>query len=393
MPPRLRTSVLVVLALVAALAVALPAAAQYIYIDTNGDGFNSWADSLNSGTTPVDIWLDTGSNRNGTAGGCNKNGFVSFSVILKATGGTINWGSWTGPAFGPFPVSNSTEWYIAAPGPGGTTTPLGLFKLGTLNVGIASGTPCLDISTNTTMNPRLSTSYGAGCDCQKFDHTNRLGSGWSDRDGLSASPSAPPTVEAPGMLLPKYLDPVVAQIHATPTTCSGVVSSLTADLSALPAGSDAVFTPAPGNQAGTLTWQPTPADHGDFTVTLRAAGKNPSAVSTRTMIIRLVTNPAAVEETEETPRTLTLWQSRPNPFNPVATIHYSVPGETHVRLAVYDLSGRAVALLVSRVESRGRHEAKWSGEDDRGGRVASGVYWYRLTTAFGTAARRLVLAR
>jgi hypothetical protein len=195
------------------------------------------------------------------------------------------------------------------------------------------------------------------------------------------------------MLLPKYLDPVVIDIHATPTTCSGVVSSLTADLSALPAGSNAVFTSAPGNQVGTLTWQPTAADHGDFPVTIRATGKNPSAMSAKTVTIRLVTNPTAVEGTDGAGLVFALWQSRPNPSNPIATIQYSVPRAAHVRLAVYDLSGRAIALLVDQVESAGRHEARWSGADDHGGPVASGVYLYQLTTSFGTASRRLVLAR
>jgi hypothetical protein len=315
-------------------------------------------------------------------------------VILKATGGTINWGTFTSALPGGTPVvaSNSTEWYAAVP-LGGTTTPPGLYKLGTLNLGIASGTPCLDIGTSTTINPRHSTSYGAGCPCKKFDHTNRLGTGWFDRDGLLVAPSVPPMLEAPGIILPKYLDPVVASIHATPTTCGGVISSLTADLSALPPGSDAVFATAPGNQVGTLTWQPTTADHGDFPVTITALGKNPSARSVKTVLIRLVTDPTAVEGPHATGPTFALWQSRPNPSNPVATIHYSVPGMTHVQLAIYDLSGRVIALLVDRVEPSGPHEVRWSGEDANGGPVASGVYWYRLTTAFGTASRRLVLAR
>ncbi len=394
--PRGPTAGLFALGLIAALAAPVPAAAQYVFIDTNGDGFNSWADSLNSGSTPVDIWLDTGSNRNHSAGGCSSRGFTSYEVILKATGGAVTWGAFTPaitPSIGPTIVFNSTEWHIQAGFTSATDTPLGLFKLGTLVVAIPSGSRCIDIGTSTSMNPRHSTSYGAGCHCKKFDHTNRLGEGWSDRDGLSASPSAPPAVESPGILLPKYLDPVAADIHVTPTTCLGVVSSLTADLSALPAGNNAVFTPAPGNQVGTLTWQPTAADHGDFPVTIRAVGKNPSAVTAKTMIIRLVTNVTEVSETESKERTLALWQSRPNPFNPMATIRYSLPAETHARLVVYDLSGRAIALLVDRVESAGPHEVRWSGEDDRGEPVASGVYWYRLTTALGTATRRLVLAR
>jgi hypothetical protein len=275
----------------------------------------------------------------------------------------------------------------------GAETPLGLFKLGTLQVTAAFGTPCLDVGTGTSLNSRHKTSYGKGCHGKKFDHTGRFGSDWNDRDGLPASPSAPPSMEAPGMLLPQYLDPVAVTVRATPTTCLGVVSSLTADLSSLPAGHNAVFTPAAGNEVGTLTWQPTAADHGDFPVTIRAVGKNPSAASTRTVIIRLATNVTAVEGTEEPEGAPRLWQSRPNPSNPVTTIPYWVPAETHVRLAVYDMSGRTVALLVDRVESAGRHEVRWSGQDGRGRPVASGVYLYRLWTVLGTATGRLVLAR
>src|SRR5881396_626116 len=104
-PPRFPAPALFVLAMAAALAAASPSVSQYIYLDTNGDGLNSWADSLNAGTTPVDIWLDTGSNRNGSAGGCATNGLASYSVILKALGGTINWGTFTSaipPSVGPF---------------------------------------------------------------------------------------------------------------------------------------------------------------------------------------------------------------------------------------------------------------------------------------------------
>jgi len=393
-------SAVAVLCLILALAVAPPASAQYIYIDTNGDGFNSWNDSLNTvGNTAVDIWINIGANRNGSSGGCNKPGLVSFSLIIKAVGGTMTWGAFTnamGPASGPPSVSTPTEYHIAvaladSAGIDRTQLPLGMYKLGTLNVSIASGNPCLDFATSTTMSPRHKTSYGMGCHGQKFDNTNRLGPGWADEDGVSPLPSAPPFLTAPGMVLPRYLDPVVVDVHAASTSC-GPVSSLTADLSALPAGSNAVFTPASGNQSGTLTWQPTAADHGDFLVSFRATGKNPNAASSKTTVIRLVTNPTGVRETDPTP-VFALWQSRPNPFNPTTTIVYSVPQSTHVRLIVYDISGRSVARLVDRVESPGRHEVHWPGLDDRGQPLASGVYGYRLTTAFGTATRRLVLAR
>jgi flagellar hook assembly protein FlgD len=62
-------------------------------------------------------------------------------------------------------------------------------------------------------------------------------------------------------------------------------------------------------------------------------------------------------------------------------------------LIVFDAAGRVVAHLVDRVEVSGDHHVRWSGKDDRGRTLASGVYWYRLTTDFGVRTRRLVLAR
>src|SRR5207249_2344660 len=49
------------------------------------------------------------------------------------------------------------------------------------------------------------------------------------------------------------------------------ITSLTADLSGLPAGNNAVFTPGPGNTSGALTWTPTYNDAGSYTVRFTAA--------------------------------------------------------------------------------------------------------------------------
>jgi flagellar hook assembly protein FlgD len=69
----------------------------------------------------------------------------------------------------------------------------------------------------------------------------------------------------------------------------------------------------------------------------------------------------------------------PNPFNPVTTIQYDVPaGGADVNIAVFDVSGRRVRTLVNEHRNAGRFSAQWNGADDRGGRVASGVYFYRM---------------
>jgi hypothetical protein len=207
-----------------------------------------------------------------------------------------------------------------------------------------------------------------------------------------ATPSAPPSITAPGIVVPHYLDPVVIDIQVASTVC-GIISSLSADLSSLPAGHNAVFTPGPGNQSGTVTWQPTTADHGDFPITFSARGRNPAAVRSQTTVIHLPGTPTSVEQPEEGRPAFALRQNRPNPSQPETSIWYSVPRDTRVSLIVFDAAGRVVAHLVDRVEVSGDHHVRWSGKDDRGRTLASGVYWYRLTTDFGVRTRRLVLAR
>jgi hypothetical protein len=373
-----------------------PVAAQYIYLDTNNDGVHTWADSLNStGGTPVDVWLDTGANPDGSPGFCGRPGFSSYEFILKTTGGNLSWGTWL-PTLGTttvFSASSASDYHTAVHGGGLTaTTPLGAYKLGTLNVGVPSGCPSLEFGTTTALSARFATSFGSGCSGRRYDHTPRLGSDWAHSAVVGMTPSAPPSVTAPGIVAPQYLDPVVIDIAVAATAC-GTISSLSVDLSSLPPGHDAVFTPGSGNQSGTLTWQPTAADHGDFPVTFTATGRNPAASRSRTTVIHLPMTPTAVEQSEQGTPALALWQNRPNPFRPATSIHYSVPRETHVSLVVFDVSGRTVARLVDRVEPSGRHETRWTGRDDQGRAVASGVYWYRLTTELGTQTRRLVLAR
>jgi hypothetical protein len=79
------------------------------------------------------------------------------------------------------------------------------------------------------------------------------------------------------------------------------------------------------------------------------------------------------------PRSFALYQNVPNPFNPSTEIKYDVPSQGRVTLEIYDVSGRLVRKLVDDVQSPGPKVVTWSGADDRGQRVATGVYFYRLT--------------
>ena len=94
-----------------------------------------------------------------------------------------------------------------------------------------------------------------------------------------------------------------------------------------------------------------------------------------------------------------LSQNYPNPFNPLTTIGFRVagkkngpgvsgPGSGWVKLAVYDLLGREVALLVNEKRAPGEYSVTF---DAKG--LASGVYIYRLSTGSYTDAKRMILVR
>ncbi len=90
----------------------------------------------------------------------------------------------------------------------------------------------------------------------------------------------------------------------------------------------------------------------------------------------------------------TLAQNVPNPFNPSTAITFTVRHRTHVELTVYDVAGRRVRTLVSESRVPGLvHRVEWNGRGDNGGRVASGVYFYRLTTGGFTRTKKMVLLK
>ena len=70
--------------------------------------------------------------------------------------------------------------------------------------------------------------------------------------------------------------------------------------------------------------------------------------------------------------------SSPNPFNPAVTIRYTLPRADRTTLKIYDVRGALVRTLLDDVLTAGPGTATWRGEDDRGARVASGLYFYEL---------------
>ncbi len=86
-------------------------------------------------------------------------------------------------------------------------------------------------------------------------------------------------------------------------------------------------------------------------------------------------------------------QNRPNPFNPVTTISYSLPSAADVKIEIYNAAGKLVRTLVDGRQEAGEKSAVWDGTNDVGQKVASGVYMYRLSADGRVSDKRMVLLK
>lgn len=93
-------------------------------------------------------------------------------------------------------------------------------------------------------------------------------------------------------------------------------------------------------------------------------------------------------QTPEMPIELALSQNYPNPFNPTTRINYTVPTGTKVKLAVYDLLGKEVAVLVDSYKDAGSYTVEFNGFN-----LPSGVYFYNLQTDKHSSTKKLMLMK
>ena len=94
------------------------------------------------------------------------------------------------------------------------------------------------------------------------------------------------------------------------------------------------------------------------------------------------------ESSSERPEKAELKSNYPNPFNPVTTIEYILPEEAEVRLEIYDILGRRVAVLEDGLQQAGTHQIQWDASV-----FSSGTYIYRLEAGAFTETRQMMLVK
>ncbi|MCP4291330.1 MAG: T9SS type A sorting domain-containing protein [bacterium] len=104
-------------------------------------------------------------------------------------------------------------------------------------------------------------------------------------------------------------------------------------------------------------------------------------------------NEVEVVFTSGLPTVYALHDNYPNPFNPATTIKFDLPRSGHVKLAIYDIAGRLVNVLVDEVRPAAAHSEMWQGTDRSGRRVSSGTYYYVLQTDSFSKTHKMMLVK
>jgi hypothetical protein len=101
-----------------------------------------------------------------------------------------------------------------------------------------------------------------------------------------------------------------------------------------------------------------------------------------------ILNLTDVQEKKEIPTAFQLSQNYPNPFNPATSIEYSLPKSQRVTIKVYDIAGKAVALLEDRERPAGTYRVQFDAS-----KLTSGVYFYKLVAGNYSETKKMLLLK
>ena len=83
----------------------------------------------------------------------------------------------------------------------------------------------------------------------------------------------------------------------------------------------------------------------------------------------------------------------PNPLRAATAFTFMLPAAASIEVAIHDVNGRLITTLAREAAAAGAVELVWDGRDERGERVAAGIYLARLCAGGASELRKLVVLR
>ncbi len=167
-----------------------------------------------------------------------------------------------------------------------------------------------------------------------------------------------------------------------------------------PAGSEVILRYGNGGSAGIFYQGIFPGGSADaqlvylaFPIDQLVGAEAQNALIEDIMNLLGVVDYIAKSEKATIPTDRILKRNFPNPFNPQTTLEFELQKSANIRLTIFSIDGRAVRTVHSGRLPAGTHRFIWSGDDDLGRVVSSGIYIYRLQSEGLTQSRKMVLLR
>jgi len=102
---------------------------------------------------------------------------------------------------------------------------------------------------------------------------------------------------------------------------------------------------------------------------------------------------ASNDEINQLPQAFNLYNNYPNPFNPVTTLRYDIPENSHVTITIYDMLGRQVKTLINQTQDAGYKSLIWDATNDYGKPVSAGIYLYQIQAGEYISTKKMVLLK
>lgn len=102
----------------------------------------------------------------------------------------------------------------------------------------------------------------------------------------------------------------------------------------------------------------------------------------------VINTSTSIDDDRNIPENYLLKQNYPNPFNPSTVIPFTLNESGHVRLAIYDMTGRRLAMITDGFLQSGTYQKTFDAT-----RFASGTYFYRLQFEGQTLTRKMILLK
>jgi hypothetical protein len=213
----------------------------------------------------------------------------------------------------------------------------------------------------------------------KLTFQNVTADGYTSLDTRPSGPTLPPSF-IPG-------DGIYYDVHTTAMTTDNIDVCIKFDTASLP---------GPVNALRVLQHAPAGSFPEWIDITSGFDPTDNSICGTTTYLSTFVIGFGSVTGVGDgsSPADFALRANVPNPFNPITTISYDVPrGGADVNISIYDVSGHRVRELVNEHRYAGSWSTQWNGEDDRGARAGSGVYFYRMRAGAFVETKKMVLLK